>query len=249
MATPTQKIYADAAAAMPASYVVPPNLDMDFASVRAKVNGAGASGSFIVVLELLTQDGRIMAQSRIDQEFAVGDTGALTWAPFLRRNIQSPTPQGEIVGGGLWQSVANPATIPDGFINPVALIWDTVVFDSGGFYAAGNPSRLTAPSTGIYLTRGQMGYAVTAAGSFSLEVVINGSFGAAPHWKAEQQWSETGIYHSVGNIAAITPLQVGDYLELYALQKTGAARAYDPTASWFELIRLGDSPAGTQYGL
>jgi hypothetical protein len=240
-------VYTDQPGALPAEYVIPDTLDLDLSSVVARYDGAGAGAAFLAVLSLYSSDNRLVARARCDQVFSVGDTGVVTFAPFLRRRERAE--QGTIDGGGVWQSVANPATIPDGFLNPVALIWDTVVFDSGGYFSAGNPSRLTAPSDGIYAMRGQMGYAVTVAGSFSLEIVINGSFGAAPHWKAEAQWSETGIYHAVGNIAAFAPLQAGDYLELYALQKTGAARAYDPTASWFELIRLGDAPAGTQYGL
>lgn len=246
MALPLQRIYQDNPGALPAQYTLPPNLDMEFGSSRARINGAGAASSFIVVLELLASDGRIMVQSRIDQEFAVGDTGALTWAPFLRRRT---TQQGTVDGAGLWQAVANPATIPDGFINPVPLVWDTVVFDSGGYFSVANPTRLTAPSDGIYLGRAQMGYNVTVAVSVSLEIVTNGTFGAAPHWKGEIQFSETGQYHAVPNLAAIFPAQAGDYFEVYCLQKSGAARAIDPTASWFELIRLGDSPVGTQYGL
>jgi hypothetical protein len=248
VAQTTQLIYTDNPGALSAEYILPATLDLTIQSIVARINGAGAGSSFYPTLSVYSSDDKLMYRVRSDTLFAAGDTGVVTWSPFLRTGITQTT-QGAINGGGLWQTVANPATIPDGFVNPVALIYDTVVFDSGGYYAAANSSRLTAPTDGIYGMRAQMGYSVTVAGSFSIEIVVNGTFGAAPHWKAESQWSETGNYHAVGNITAFAPLHAGDYIECYALQKTGAARAYDPTASWFELIRLGDAPAGTQYGL
>lgn len=87
MAAPVQLVFSEQSAALPADYTFPPGLDVELASVRARINGAAASGAFIVALEALSQDGKIMAQARIDQELAVGDTGALTWAPFLRRVV------------------------------------------------------------------------------------------------------------------------------------------------------------------
>lgn len=244
----TTPIYTDNPGGLPAQYVVPGTLELTLQSIVARFDGSGAGASFYPTLSVYTQDGRLVSRVRTDQVFAVGDTGVVTFGPFLRQRLVA-TAQGTIDGGGLWQTVADPATIPDGFLNPVALIYDTVVFDSGGYYAAANPSRLTAPTDGIYGMRAQMGYDVTVVIACSLEIVVNGTFGAAPHWKAESQWSMTAVYHAVGNVSAYAPLQAGDYIECYALQKSGAARAYDPTASWFELVRIGDAPAGTQYGL
>jgi len=86
----TQQIYADNPGNITeAVYIIPPGLDLDLHSVRARIDGAGAVGSFIMVCELLTSDNRILAQSPVDQTFAVSDTGALTWAPFLRQGSGS----------------------------------------------------------------------------------------------------------------------------------------------------------------
>lgn len=86
MTVRVQQIYADNPGSMSeAVYVVPPGLDLDLNSVRARVSAAGASASCIIVCELLTSDNRILAQSPVDQTLTVGDTGALTWAPFLAR--------------------------------------------------------------------------------------------------------------------------------------------------------------------
>ena len=91
-----QPIYSDNPGALPATFILPPGLDLEVSSIRARVNGAAAAATFIVVCETLTSDGRIMAQSRIDQEFAVGDTVAATWAPFLRRQAAASAAGAEI---------------------------------------------------------------------------------------------------------------------------------------------------------
>lgn len=87
MATPVQAIYNDQPGSLPATYDTPASLDMEFASSRLKFDGSGASGSFIVVLEALTNDGKIMVQARTDQVFPAGSTGVVSFAPFLRRRL------------------------------------------------------------------------------------------------------------------------------------------------------------------
>lgn len=80
-----QLIYTDNPGNLPADFTLPPGLDLELSSVIARVNGSGAAATFLPVLEVLSQDGKIIAQSRPDQEFSAGDTGRVTWAPFLRR--------------------------------------------------------------------------------------------------------------------------------------------------------------------
>jgi len=80
-----QLIFSENPGSLPATYDLPPSLDLVLSSVVARFNGAGAAAAFIPVLEVLSQDDRLMARVRPDQEFAVGDTGVVTFAPFLRR--------------------------------------------------------------------------------------------------------------------------------------------------------------------
>jgi len=80
-----QLIFSEMPGEIPASYQLPAGLDLVLSSVVARFNGAAAAATFIPVLEVLSQDGRLIARVRPDQEFAVGDTGVVTYAPFLRR--------------------------------------------------------------------------------------------------------------------------------------------------------------------
>ena len=125
MPSPVALVHREQSVTLPDSYTFEPDADFEFSSVRAKVSGAGAAASFIVVLEVLSQDGKIITQSRIDQEFAVGDTGALTWAPFLRRQAAAAA------DGRAWAVASNPT--PTAIANNVltAIVWQDVEVAAG----------------------------------------------------------------------------------------------------------------------
>lgn len=82
MPTRVQLQYADSPGASNPEWVLPPGTDIELSSIRVRLNGAGASGAFVPVAELLSSDGRIMVQARTEPTFAVGDTGVVTYAPF-----------------------------------------------------------------------------------------------------------------------------------------------------------------------
>lgn len=77
-----QQIFTDNPGGLPAAFTLPPGLDLVLSSVVARIDGVGASGTFVPVLEILSQDDRLVARVRPDQTFAVGDTGVVTFAPF-----------------------------------------------------------------------------------------------------------------------------------------------------------------------
>ena len=82
MAQPVQLVYTDDPGSLPATYTLPPNLEIELASVVARINGASAAAEFIPVLEILSQDDKLIARVRPEQVFAAGDTGVVTYAPF-----------------------------------------------------------------------------------------------------------------------------------------------------------------------
>jgi hypothetical protein len=67
---------------LPETYVLPPESDFEFASSVVRVDGAAAAGPFLVALDVLSQDGKLIASARTDQTFQPGDTGVVSFAPF-----------------------------------------------------------------------------------------------------------------------------------------------------------------------
>jgi hypothetical protein len=104
MADPKQLIFQDAEVALPDTYTLPPGLDLSLNSVVAFIDGAGAGGDFRPSLAIYAQSGQLMARVPVDQTFAAGDSGVVTWAPFLRkRGATGPgtsplTTKGDIYG-------------------------------------------------------------------------------------------------------------------------------------------------------
>ena len=77
-----QLIYNETTFGVPNEYVLPADLDMEFASSVVRVNGAGASGTFILLLDVLSQDNKLVASARTRRRFLTGDTGVVSFAPF-----------------------------------------------------------------------------------------------------------------------------------------------------------------------
>jgi hypothetical protein len=82
MAQRVQLVYNDTTLPVPSSYVLPPGLDLEFASSVVRINGASASGTFIVLLDVLSQDGKLISSARTTRRFVAGDTGVVSFAPF-----------------------------------------------------------------------------------------------------------------------------------------------------------------------
>ena len=166
-----QQIYADNPGAIAnAVYELPPGLDLELSAIRARVNGAAAAGDFIVVAELLTQDDKILAQSPIDQTLAAGDTGALSWAPFLRGAGAGSTPPAtdaiafciltatELAVGGF-------RTVTwDSFRRDDATVFTTAAAQFGATTDAAGNSWLRLNSPGLYTIRANVEWNTPAVG-------------------------------------------------------------------------------------
>ncbi len=124
MAQPTQPIYTDNPGALPAEYVLPAGLDLDLQSIVARIDGAGAAGSFRPAIDVLTQDGRLVYRVPADTTYAPGDTGVVTWSPFLAQaKAAGPTPGATLKAIRMWTANMN-LTVGDA--NDNRLSWDNV---------------------------------------------------------------------------------------------------------------------------
>lgn len=80
---PVQPIYADNPGAVPATYQVPPGIDLLLQSVVVRWNGAGAAGTFKPCLSVYTQDDRLVGRFFPEErDLEAGDTAVVTYAPF-----------------------------------------------------------------------------------------------------------------------------------------------------------------------
>lgn len=101
------------------------------------------------------------------------------------------------------------------------LSFDTVQHDPYGMYAAGSPTKLTIPVTGVYSIAANIAFASNATGDRILRIDVNGS-GIASHRIAARSGGMTEI-----RTAWIDRLVVGDYVELKAWQDSGGALNID----------------------
>jgi hypothetical protein len=76
-------IVAAGQASVPETYTVPNAQEISPLVVRAVLDGTLASGSFLPVLELISDGGIVFAQIPAEQAIAVGGQVEVTWAPGL----------------------------------------------------------------------------------------------------------------------------------------------------------------------
>lgn len=235
MAPPKQLIYADNPGSLPASYTLPPGLDLALQSIVARVDGTGASASFRPCLAVYSQDGKLMARVPAQQTFAIGDTGVVTWAPFLKAASTASTTS--LGGCAAYRttnfSVANSAYVPVDFTSES--------FDDSGYHDnVTNPSRFTVPADGVYLLTAAASWDSSAAGARELAIAKNAQTSANDALSVYVNPAGTSI-NSASSLSAIDKCSAGDYYELYAWQNSGGTRTLDVTA-WmrprFGIFRL-----------
>lgn len=76
-------IYTDQPGSIPAQYQLPAGLAVKLESVSATFNGAAASGTFLACLSAYSQDGKLIGRWFPSQQFATGDSGEVSYGPFL----------------------------------------------------------------------------------------------------------------------------------------------------------------------
>lgn len=131
MASPVQLIYTDQPGTLPATYRVPASSEIVLSSVFARFDGGGAGSAFQPTLDLLSQNGNIIARVAVTQTLVAGDLARVTWAPFLRR--QKPP-------GTILQAYAGQATVAD-------FNFDSLTFVASGFPL--NPTFTKLSSTSL----------------------------------------------------------------------------------------------------
>ena len=123
----------DGPSSVPFTLQLNPGQDVRVFSVCAEWDGSGASGAFHPCLSLYSQDGVLVSRTRPEQTFAAGDSGVVTYAPFLHSAVSALTG-----GNGPAFSVANASG---------ADFWDDLyLVDAAG----GSSTQLTSNTNGTF---------------------------------------------------------------------------------------------------
>jgi hypothetical protein len=103
-----------------------------------------------------------------------------------------------------------------------AVRFDVEDYDRGGFWRGFTTrTRLTVPTTGIYLVCGTVSFTNNATGQRVLQLRLNGS-GSGITGVAAQVSNLSGTYLAVPTLVTVLSLTAGDYIELFAYQDSGS---------------------------
>lgn len=109
-----------------------------------------------------------------------------------------------------------------------AMSFDTDVYGgANGFWTIGDPTKLYAPVSGIYLVVGTGGFEAHSTGGRQFWLRKNGA-GDYPCEVSNKTRDDGGQWHTT--ISATVDLQAGDYMEIYVYQNTGGNLNLEGTA-------------------
>jgi hypothetical protein len=240
----TKPFFTDNPGSIPYEYVVPATVELRVQSIVARFNGAAASGEFYPCLAIYTQDNHLLARIRTDQKFAVGDTGVVTWGPFLRQAAAAAAAAGSVS----WANCAFQAgQVTTSGVEFAIATQDQFAAAGQSDIAAGNAANpFTILTDGVYIIEA---YATWAPGAFADQRVLIGRF--SPLFGALQGDPEAqeqpGDFDARSRLIIapilVTPSAVGGSVTfaLSAYQASGVAKTI--TAGYAMIARIGSAPA------
>lgn len=118
-----------------------------------------------------------------------------------------------------------------------AIAWNSASYDTGSFWSAGSPTRLTVPA-GVTLVRlcgGAYGYFSTGSGLIGSGIIKNGASGAGlPHNLTEGHTNSVPYILSVCSAPVVTT--AGDYFEFtFGPNGAGTVTIPNDARTWFSI--------------
>jgi hypothetical protein len=118
------------------------------------------------------------------------------------------------------------STLGIGNATTTVVTWDTLQFDTGGFWNAGSPTVLTAPSTGLYWVSASTNWALASGGERFAAFRVNAS--------AVLIAFECSSLNDVGAnsgvcVSALLSLNAGDTVNVAVFQNSGGTLNLAPT--------------------
>lgn len=136
-------------------------------------------------------------------------------------------------GAGLFSSLT--AAIPSGTGKTVILDFDTKLWDSDGMWDAGDTTRLTCHTTGVYIITGFAAFSASGVSPTfkSLQLLLNGVV------LTELFTIDSSTSGTAKNVSTLHRLIPDDYLQLRAFQ-TGSNTAINVTNARLAAQRIGE---------
>jgi hypothetical protein len=174
-------IFSETPGGLPATYTVPPGAELVLQSVFADFNGAGASGTFLACLSILSQDNVVMARVFPDTQLAVGDTAEVSYAPFLRAAAAAAA------GADLQWAISYGSVTAPNAANSSDTSVQTLITTSDSSYFELSDDELTVLKTGLYLV-------------FSSNAASTSSVAGTIVYQADHDYNTASLDHSVFHI-------------------------------------------------
>lgn len=123
--------------------------------------------------------------------------------------------------------------------------FDSPSFDTGNYHDPLNPARLTAPDDDIYLAIAQFNFASDSNGDRQGQILLyNGGLGAT---LAEVRVPAAVNFNTKIQVALLTELNAGDYLQARAFQNTAGNLDLIAFSTWFGIVKWGGSGGGSSF--
>lgn len=128
-------IYSDLPGALPADYRIAPSESVRLSSVSARFDGAGALDAFRPCLSVLSQDGKLIGRFFPSQVMSPGDSGEVTFGPFLDDGA---------AGAPQYAALSGPAFIDVGAgVLEVPVTWESFDMTLPSWLATGDAATAT----------------------------------------------------------------------------------------------------------
>lgn len=137
-----------------------------------------------------------------------------------------------LVGQGVGLRTATAHTTSPTAYTPLVISWSIEDFDTSGFHAPAQPTRMTAPVAGLYQVTAKVRTSSTVYAS-GLQFGVNGTIDAS-----SRQISSVGT--SSGTFSSLTKtysLGIGGYVEVFSLGQV-ASLSLDIAECYAQMIRI-----------
>lgn len=198
---------------VPLDYTVPVGGEIQPISVTASFDGSSALVSFLPTLEVIAQNGAVIARCPLFAPIPAGGSGDVSWFPGV---VETATATNVVTVGALVKRPqASPQSIPSS-ASFTAISFTSVQFDTNGMFSAGSPTRLTCQIAGVYLITGSVGFVNNNVGDRAMTIRLNGATQLG-----ESESPAPGNFFWSGFAAASINMAVGDYVEDMGAQNSG----------------------------